>query len=452
MILVAGSADVHKVLATLEAALARHGATLPSLDLERGAFLVHQALAGHARAFHTHDHALAMARGDDPLEDLAGLFHDVVYVQVDQGFAGPSEQILRPFIACPGAGRFHLTAAVREDPVASMVAAIFGRGPGDDLSPYTGLNELASALVAAKSLESGLDRRSLAEIAACIEATIPFRDGSCSDALARRLADLGLPDFDDAALHAAVRRAVRLANRDVENFAEEEPGRFLDNTWKLLPESNPALQTPSVYTAGQFRVALQKMEGFLSSLTPPRVFRSWGGEPPADEYARMLAHAGTNLGLAGRYLRAKLYAAVLIEALAIASGGDAPLDFFMGGMPRPGAVPPRKAQEFLPPPVPSSTDLDPLLLRLLEEGRSAESLFDIPASPFTAFLYRSLGEGALMERMAQCRAFLKGEIGARALLERHSCPAVAAIARATAQVAVTRKNALERLAGEIGRA
>ena len=51
--------------------------------------------------------------------------------------------------------------------------------------------------------------------------------------LRERCAELGLAG---AQLDLIVERALRLGNRDVENFADNDAARFLDNTWKLLPE------------------------------------------------------------------------------------------------------------------------------------------------------------------------------------------------------------------------
>jgi len=96
---------------------------------------------------------------------------------------------------------------------------------------------------------------------------------------------------------------VRVANGDVRNFAEEDPASFLDETWKLLPEMNPALQSGS-YTIRQYRTALCKMEGFLSALAPRRVFHQWRGVPDDATYRAWLTAAGINLDVAVRYLRA----------------------------------------------------------------------------------------------------------------------------------------------------
>ncbi|HAJ62435.1 MAG TPA: hypothetical protein DCP31_26955, partial [Cyanobacteria bacterium UBA8543] len=56
-----------------------------------------------------------------------------------------------------------------------IVTDIFGLAPGQVLSPFAGQNEFLSALIAALSLSPLLKESQVAQIAACIEATIPFR-------------------------------------------------------------------------------------------------------------------------------------------------------------------------------------------------------------------------------------------------------------------------------------
>lgn len=429
-----GFSDVHRVLFLLGSALERIGTPLSGPSLERCAFQLHAAMAGHARAFHTHAHILDITEGADPIEALAGLFHDVIYVQVDQGLPRSLAYLLQPLLIPDGAG-FRLTDT--SDPTVLRVLHIFGRAPGDTLSPFTGLNELASALVAAKLLESVLAPDDLAALCACIEATIPFRPAPSFDALAERLSALGLADVP-----SMVRRAVRLANRDIEGFAYTDPARFLHNTWKLLPETNPALHTPTVYSVGEYRVALQKMEGFLRTLAPERVFHTWGGEPFVGEHRRRLEQTRRNLDLAVRYLGAKLYTISLVEALARVTGGDGPIDYFMGGLPRPNAPPPLRAERFLMPPDAEAPDIDPVLLRLLEEGRAGSSSFDIPASPVSAWLYRACGEQKIQSALVQTRLWLSGALSDDAYLQSQAGPILHNIAWALGQVALTRREAL----------
>ncbi|MBK9262999.1 MAG: hypothetical protein IPM54_24745 [Polyangiaceae bacterium] len=441
---------VQQFLVLFSNALTALGASPKPHELERPVFVVHEALAGQAREFHSHEHVLTVTHGASPIETLAGIFHDVVYVQVDRGFPGAIGELLRPFLTPVDGAGYRVSLAILEDPVTAMVARIFDRAPGDELSPFAGLNELASALVATKCLAPLLSKSQLARIAAGIEATIPFRDNNTLEALAARLRDLSLPDLDAAACEDAVRVATRLGNRDVENFAEEDPARFLDNTWRLLPETNPALAAPGVYRTGEYRMAIQKMEAFLSKLDAERVFHVYRGEPSPEEHARRISQAKRNIDLAVRYLRAKLYTIALVEAIAHVSGGDAPIEFFLGAIPVPGSpVRSVNAELYLPKVAKSSDDMDPVMLRLLEEGRPTPPEFDLPASPYTAYLYRVLGEKALMERMEASRPWMRGRITAQEYLASQASPPVAALARAIAPVAITRREVLEKLAGEL---
>lgn len=437
---------IHRLLVRFDDALTRLGGRPSALELERPTFLVHEALSGQAREFHSHAHVLTLTEGMGPVETLAGIFHDVVYVQVDQGFPRMVNELLRPLLTHVDGTGYRLGLGVLEDPAAALVTRIFGREPGDELTPLTGLNELASAFVAAKCLAPFLPPRHLAEIAAGIEATTPFRETATFDRLVGRLRDLAIPGLDANASEDAVRAAVRLANRDVENFAEADPARFLDNTWRLLPETNPALHMPNVYRNGEYRLALQRMEGFLSTLAAERVFHAFRGEPSPEVHARRIAQARRNISLAVRYLRAKLYTIALIEALACATGGDAPIELFLGGIPDEHNTNPVRAELFLQPGPDSSSDLDPVLLRLLEEGRASPSSFDLGASPYTAFLYRAFGERALMERLESTRPWIRGRVPARDWLNTQACPPIAALARAIARVTMTRRDALEKLA------
>jgi len=441
---------VQQFIVLFSNALKALGASPKPYELERPVFVVHEALAGQAREFHTHEHVLTVTRGAGPIETLAGIFHDVVYVQVDRGFPVAIGDLLRPYLTPVDGTGYRVSLAILEDPMTAMVARIFDRSPGDELSPFAGLNELASALVATKCLSPFLSKSQLARVVAGVEATIPFRDNATLESLAGRLRDLGFPDLDAVACEDAVRVATRLGNRDVENFAEEDPARFLDNTWRLLPETNPALASPGVYRTGEYRIAIQKMEGFLSKLDASRVFHEYRGEPSPEEHARRIHQAKRNIELAVRYLRAKLYTIALVEAIAHVSGGDAPVGFFLGAIPVPGnPVRSLNAEHYLPIVETSSEDMDPVLLRLLEEGRPTPPEFDLPASPYTAYLYRSLGEKALMERMEASRPWMRGRISAREFLASQASAPVAALARAIAPVAITRREALEKLADEL---
>ncbi len=439
---------VHSIVGALWRALHDLGSAAEMADIERWGFSIHAALSAPGREFHNHDHVVDLLKDGDPLEVIAALYHDAVYIQVDQGaprsMKGEIELVLAQEPGASGGWRVLPGAA---QPVTGEVLAVFGREVGDVVTGMTGLNELASALVAALQLEHALTREQRIAVAACIEQTIPFREDPCTE-LQTRLARLGLAGEE---LEAAVTRAVRVGNRDVENFSDNDAGRFLDNTWKLLPESNPALHAPMVYTVRDYRVALQKMEGFLAWLPAERVFHQWGSEPAANVHARRVARTTGNLQLAVRYLRAKLYSIGLIEAIADVTGGDVPLDYFMGGLKSEKHPAMKRIEQFLPP-LAHALDLDPSLHKLLAEGRASDdSSFDTGPSPLGAFLHAAVGEGAMMKGVDGARRYWAGASEAGEFLESQPAKPVAAIARAAANIVETRRDRLFALAERLER-
>lgn len=441
---------VHEIVNALWRALHDLRSTADTADIERWGFSIHSALSASGREFHNHDHVVSLLREGDPLEVIAALYHDVVYIQVDQGSPRSMRTELSAVLESSSFGWRVLPRAA--SPATGDVLAVFDRQVGDVLTPMTGLNEFASALVCAVQLGKVLTREQVICVAACIEQTIPFREDPVPP-LRTRLQHLGL---DGEQLDDAVRRAVRMGNRDVENFSENDPGRFLDNTWKLLPESNPALHSPMVYTVRDYRTALQKMEGFLSQLPAERVFHSWGGEPKAEIHARRVARTTGNVDLAVRYLRAKLYSIALVEAIAELTGGDVPLDYFMGGVkrsqqPLASDAPFKRIEHFLPT-LENARDLDPPLHKLLAEGRASESSFDTGPSPLGAFLHATVGEGGVMKQVESAKRWWAGGSSAEDFLYAQPVAPVSAIARAAGNIIETRRDRLFALAERLERA
>ena len=434
---------VHQIVNALGLALRELGATPAPEDLERWGFAVHAALSAPGREFHNHEHVLALADGSDgdPLDVIAALYHDVVYLQVDQG---PPASLRDDFAkVCEKVdGGWRLLPAPAQ--AVADVYAVFGRAADDVVSPMTGANELASALIASLHLGDVLDRWSRLTVAMGIEQTIPFRADPVP-ALHARAQALGAPADR---LDAMIRQAVRFGNHDVENFAYADPGRFLDNTWKLLPESNPSLFSPTVYTVRDYRIALMKMEGFLAGLAPERVFHAWGSEPGDAIHAARVTQTAINVALAVRYLRCKLYSIAIVEALCDATGGQVPLDYFMGGFPAPGAPEPSRVEHHLPR-LERVGVVEPLLHALLAIGRASESSFDTGPSPLAAYLHLGCGEDGIATGLVAARAVWRGELTAEAFLAAQPPRATAGIARAAAEVADTRKARLRALADRL---
>ncbi|MBD2485696.1 hypothetical protein [Planktothrix sp. FACHB-1365] len=389
-------------------------------ELPKIAELIVQTMTGPWRYFHTPNHIFEVGGEEDPIEVLAALFHDVVYVQVDQSVNFNLTYYIAPFIRQVGE---HLLIRDAEDLPPDegfeMVRQIFDFAPSQTLSPVSGQNEFLSGLVATKVLEPLLPLEFLVQVVACIEATIPFRPktelGSNSDVLYQRLKDvcktfsLKLTDED---LIETVKRSVRLSNRDVGSFAHESAARFLDNTWNLLPETNHYLKNSSSYTINQYRTALQKMEGFMNFIKPEIIFHQFQGYPDELSYNAFVERARKNIEVGRLYLASKLFTIAFLEALSLRFGRVIPVSTLMGEMPTEGfsAV---SLVDFLPPNFNShrpKTELEQKVLTLLEEGRTQSSSYDIKNSPLATYMVKCLGFDEIIHQRNRAQEFFQDKI------------------------------------------
>lgn len=452
---------IHRTISILDQALRQLGVEPDPAVVEHIGVLVNRAMSAQQRSFHTPEHIFDLADPEDPHVTLAALFHDVVYFQVDQGFSDEIGSLLEPYLDMRE-GEIRISAQVAPDDRAFHgCAAVFGVAPGDTLHPFAGLNEFLSALVMDLLLVGTVGDVDLLIATASIEATIPFRGADTEGAwppqlLARRLeqtnAAFGL-GLSPGQLNDTVNAAVRFANRDVHNFAEEDVAQFLDNTWKLLPESNPSLRFTGIYTIRSYGIALHKMHGFLGMLQAEKVFHRHGNVPDSGEYALLVERATRNLATSRRYLGIKLVSAGLLDALASLTGGDAPVALFMGDLD------PEDSDAQLAAHLPEQTDYCERvetegddLYRLLAHGRAGDSRFDLRNSPLSLFVYRCLGEEDLDRAIDDASALFRGERTPRDFLGSLPARTVRAVAGAVSRLAFTRRPALERLQAELSAA
>ena len=412
--------------------------------LERWGVLVHESMSGRGRRYHTVEHVFDISEGAGPIEALAILFHDTVYCQADGGMRGLHRDLLGSAVTHDD-DDWTLAPYDDADPLRTLTLRVFGFEPGQKLSPFGGLNELLSALLACRALGDVLPLDVLVKIVACIEATIPFRPKrngvEALELLYERLVvldrelDLGM---GEAELAVAVGRAAIVGNRDVGNFASEDPTVFLDNTWKLLPETNESLRGRRLYTVSEYRLAIEKMIGFFATLEPEVVFQGFRDTPSPEEMQRLDAAAARNVALGLRYMEAKLLAALVLEGIAIRTGGDAPIALFMGDLP--DELDTDRLEDFLPDAPSRAADVDEQILTLLAEGRTRASDFDLKTSPLAAYLYATLGESATRAALA-----VATERGLEGLLDDLPRETLRTIAHAAATIATTREKRLRDL-------
>ncbi|MEG4322574.1 MULTISPECIES: hypothetical protein [unclassified Microcoleus] len=392
-------------------------------ELARIAELIVQPMTGPWRFFHTPEHIFDVGGNEDAIEVLAALFHDIVYVQVDR-----SINFNVSYYITPVTKEVNKQLQIREqselsaDATFEMVMLVFGFVPGEVLNPFGGQNEFLSALVAAKSLEPFLKREQLLQISACIEATIPFRSADGGITVSQRLYDrlqainsLFNLSLTDEQMRETVKKAVRISNRDVISFSHQSSAHFLANTWNLLPETNHNLTCCGFYTVRDYRVALLKMEGFLSYLKPEVIFRQFEGYPDDRTYQRWETTAKYNLEIAKLYLGCKLAAIALLEALSSGLGLDVSLAMIMGELPD-RAVGSVRLESFFPEiekPYKPKIGLEAEVLNLLENGRAkSSSNADLENSPLATFVVKIVGFDEMRYQCDRAKEFFKQNLDA----------------------------------------
>jgi hypothetical protein len=442
--------NVQKLITIFEQSFKRMGVQVSLERVEMLAVTIHRGMTAQARHFHTLEHVFAFVDSNEPISILASLYHDIVYYQVDLGFSPYIWELISPYILQTDAGFCISETISPEDHLAHLTLDVFGLRSGQRLISMSILNEFLSALVLNRQLGDLLGAKEILQMNLCIEATIPFRGRtaageSCFEVMERRLPEIARNhaiDLSQDEIIKTLRTAVTFGNKDIENFAETDPGRFLDNTWKLLPESNAALRQPDVYSIGTYRQSLQNMALFFEKLDSHSVFNQYRGVPSETDYQQMLRYASINIDVARQYLKLKILSMAVLEALAIATGGDAPVSLFMGDVPREG-VSIKRLEYFLPDVEYSPwVDYSSVIYRLFESGRSNETSFDMKNSPLSLFLYKSITPEKIEEFMRRAQLFFAGKISADDFLLEMDRPVVRAIASASAMMVFTRRQGL----------
>jgi hypothetical protein len=447
---------VQKLISIFNQSFHELGVSVSLEKLEDLSVTIHRAMTVQTRHFHTLEHVFTFVDPNNAIRSLAALYHDIVYFQVDMGFSPSIWELISPYIRQEN-GEFYVAENVLpEDRIVLITLDIFDLRPGQKLSSVAALNEFLSALVMIKQLSGIVPEKYLFGMAVCIEATIPFRgitaDGKSHFAvMEERLSDIIKRyqlDVPNEELIETIKTAVIFANKDIENFAESDPGRFLDNTWKLLPETNAALRLPDVYSIGTYRLALQKMEIFFKNLDVNTIFSQYRGVPSDEEFHRMMQLASNNVKIAGEYLSIKILGITIMEALAKATGGDAPLSLFMGDVPREG-VSIKRLEYYLPELEDSSwVDHNSIIYHLLESGRSSDANFDMKNSPLSLFVYKAIPPEQITHYLRHAQDFYRGALSPIDFLKEIDPQIVQPIARASSIMVYTRRQALLQFAGD----
>lgn len=408
--------------------------------LEEMAIFIHESMSHASRHYHSVQHVFDISKDlTHPIAILSAYFHDCIYCHVDGGLSPKQAKILEgtysrttttsmdnsnpqyQFLATFSPVDYSTNDKKEDnDKLLSMVQSIFGYSQGQEVTTRLGLNEFLSAVVAVRSLESHLSIEQLAQIACCIESTIPFRQPKVLSANCNKSDDYDGADNDDAiplpplehlyhnlkrtrdyfqleisetVLVETIQQAALLSNSDVANFSSPDRIHFLDNSWSLLDETNETLRQHYLYSVKEFQYALYQLYSFFGFLKPSLVFHSFRGVPTQMDIDQKTFQCQLNLTIGKTYVGAKLLAVSLLTAFVELTGGDAPMSLFMGDLPSrhhrsqglADYLPKLATEECL-------KRCDATVYNILSKGRRTETSFDILQSPLAAYLYGCLGD------------------------------------------------------------
>ena len=426
--------------------------------LESMSITIHHSMSNSSRNYHSVQHVFDISNEiEDPIAVLSAFFHDCIYYHVDGGMTTQQLELLKGTYRRQHDGSYKFVPSCENDELLRMVCCIFGFQPNEEIK--AGLNEFLSAVIAVRELEKNLTIDQLAQIACCIELTIPFRcaNTETGETAAQRLHknmqqatnqfNLNLSDED---LVNSVQRACILANSDVGNFGSQDLHWFLDNTWSLLPETNESLRQQYLYTIKEFHHGIFKMYGFfVYFIRPDLIFQSFKGVPD-DEYLSALKDQCTrNLVVGKKYVGAKLLSMSVLAAFAELTGGDAPMSLFLGDLPsrhrRSTTI-----EEQLPfIPTEEMEDVDVDVYNLLAVGRRSETSFDIRQSPLAAFIYGRLGDKGSSNALAATKLHPMERENAIQFLSALPRDVVEVIALNMKMVALSRSQLIEAVLDEL---
>ncbi|WP_017296172.1 hypothetical protein [Geminocystis herdmanii] len=402
-----------------QSAMTALGVFLTKEKIEEISDLIMEGLTEKWRNFHTFNHILMLTNTGDPLITLAGLFHDLVYLQIDEKIIFNYTPYLNSFIIEKKDGFFIKSQLTYSDDCFSIVLKIFDVNLGDSLSQFKGQNEFLSALVAGKILQPYLPLSLITRIITMIELTIPFRqtkdeNETIPQQLQKRLEIVNQEfnlDLSQANIITTICQAVKLANLDVSGFGTSNVQNFLKNTWLLLPETNHCLYDSQKYTIQDYRLALENTNKFINFISPNLVFHHYHNEPDLITFQELIKNCQNNLDISRLYLQIKLTSIALLEALSLHFCPNIPLNFFWN-VSNNANFKYVSIFDFLPSILPykPQNNIEKIILDLLTFECQGNIFPDISHSLFTIFILNYISFETIVNYKSQCDSFFSRQL------------------------------------------
>ena len=394
------------------------GKSVPLRIMEELAISAVRAMGSESRDYHKPEHSLDVSKDQTPLARLAAIFHDIIYVQVDPTWKVNFQTHLGVFMPDLNVKLNALEGfSCERSKLRRAIIILFGMEQNQEVVVGKGLNEVLSALVMEHMLSPYLTTKEILSVAACIEATIPFRkidaDGKTSaDRLKIRIQRaaqfLGV-EFTEEDILNVVDWCRRIVEKDLASFGSHKLNTFMSNTWNVMNENNPSLRN-TFFLVSEYRKAVYSVIPFLKSLDPEQMF--WNEPGSLDIALRTLTeNTYRNLKLGVDYLATVGLSLSLIEALSLETGGDIPYETMVGATRKSREHIPLSIDAFLPAKDPRSlTEGEAQVYLLMKNGRELRTRFDRKDCALGAYLFQSMSYESLFKLYDLAQKFHKGEV------------------------------------------
>ena len=159
----------------------------------------------------------------------------------------------------------------------------------------------------------------------------------------------------------------------------------------------------------------------------------------------LLERTNSNVGVAIRYLRIRIFAIAILEAIAELTGGDTSLSLFLGDMSNQrGTV---SLDDFLPleDELQNKKNLDPLILRFLSMGHRGHLKYEMNSCLYTSIVYRVTGEERIQKDFFLVKDYFQNDLSAKDFLKNQDKFLMSSLIDSLLELVSTREDKLKEL-------
>jgi hypothetical protein len=427
---------IHEIIEQIDRSIREicHKAASDS-QLETAGCLVYEQLALRNLYYHGLDRALLLARkAEDPYRRIAYIFSDLVAWRTDPVHNSRLRTLCSDTLYD---SEGVITVPRTESPIEVRITHLFRQQPGSRFSHAKGADSYLSALLFSRLFSDVLSEDAVLTIVCMMHEV-----NSYLRLRANKDQDLDLSVLSDICAKQLSKTRGCLLYSAYSFIFNEDSGYLITYLWQKTPEVFIRLQRDG-YSIKDYLEALLRIEDFTQSIDADTLLLPFATSPNA---AWMGKNLRTNLGVARDYVRAKILAAAILDALATESGGDAPIMLFMGHFSEKVGM---RFEDLLTAtattPDNTNSNRNQSVLKLLELGRKSDVFYDMKTSPFAAYLYYELTSEDYQRAVEAAHSLYQSNRNGRELLDVLPPAMRVSILDAAARMVPTRRNALTKL-------